>query len=517
MNTSRTVKIQCIDERGLPSHVLPNFPVNILTRMSRKGADEQGYKIKRPSNIFEIRADCSVDIFNMIFSWMRANVDKDDIGKWSPLETARHALTIRQRAKFYEIAHYSLRLVFGTNKIREDLVKAIEGSHNFTAADIEFLKKTLKEDSNLVFKLDCAAARQFVRGEMHDDEVAKLQARTATTMEDTKMTNLVGQYIRDLQKAGQGVRVLRDRWQNSDRTAFPRIHQDRPAVRPAPTIAAPPAKNPWGARVPAVNRLSGTKSTPSLQKDSMGGSSTAMDPPKAFPSKLAPSPEHSPPPRPITMEFPPPERPELPQSGPPSPSKIELPQSHDTTAEETSTQTSGYLDSNESRSSQRQATQTRTIQAWQAGQQSQPSPNRAMTQDEWRTFTSDISIAGLEETLAHGSIHQADFDRFYDLYDDILSVEFWATYTFFNESSHVPIAKEYAYYKTESKLVYPHGDNDWLVYSAKLSVLDGFLRSVGGIGAPFANLDFKMQSWRWILSALVRAMKAGRAAKAKRA
>lgn len=246
------------------------------------------------------------------------------------------------------IAHYSLRLVFGTNKTREYLVKAIEDSHNFTAADIEFLKKTLKEDSNLVFKLDCAAVRQFVRGEMHDDEVARLQARTATTMEDTKMTNLVEQYIRELQRAGQGARVIRDRWQNENRTAFPRIYQGQPAVPPAPTIAAPPARNPWGARVPAVNRLFGTNSTPSLQRDAMGGSSTAMDPPKAFSSKLASLPNNSPTPRPITMEFPPPERPELPQSGLPSPTKIVLPQSNDTIAEETATETSGYLDSNES-------------------------------------------------------------------------------------------------------------------------------------------------------------------------
>lgn len=83
-----------------------------------------------------------------------------------------------------------------------------------------------------------------------------------------------------------------------------------------------------------------------------------------------------------------------------------------------------------------------------------------------------------------------------------------------NESSHVPIAKEYAYYKTEGKLIHPNGDNDWLAYWAKLSVLDGILRSVGGIGVPFANLDLKMQSWRWILSALVRTMKADRARRA---
>lgn len=503
MNAPRMVKIQVIDERGRLSHSAAKFPAHTLARFSRTGADEQGARVKSPSHTFEIHVDCSIDIFEMIIRWMRANENKEDVTKWSPIETARYALTIRQRAKLYEVALYHFKVVRGAEQVRNNLVNAIEAKQDaFTAEDVQYLKKILEQDSNLLIKIDKAAAKQFVLGWTHDDEVTKLQAWTGSRRADTKMGHLVAEYVQDLRKAGGGDRIRRDRWQDGH-WDFPHINMGQSAVQPAPKIMAPP-KNPWGTipSVPAAKHLFGTKDNPSLPKGpSVGESSKAVDSPKSSPSKLAPSLQLT------KMEAPSPKKTEQPQPGPASPAKFPLPRSNDTASEETRTETSGYLDSDVSLSTQGLATQTQMIQTWQAAQtvpQSQPSPPRPMTEDEWRIFTADrITIAKLEDTLAHGSLHAADFDRFYRLYHDMIETDFWATNTYRTPRSHVTIVKEYAYYRTASQTLYVNKLDDWLVYHAKEVLLDGFLKSVGGVGAPFGNLDFDADCWRLVLHMIV--------------
>ncbi|TID18909.1 Carboxypeptidase [Venturia nashicola] len=513
MNSPRTVKIQCFDERGIPSHALTKFSVHTLSRFSRKGADEQGAKIKNPSNTFEIHVDCSVDIFEMIIKWMRANENKEDVTKWSHIETPRHALSIRQKAKLYQVALFHFKVVRGAEQVRANLVNAIENKQDaFTAEDVQYLKHVLDQDSKLLIEIDKAVAKQFVLGLTHDDEVAKLQAWTGIRKEDTKLGHLVQEYIQALKEAGQEGRIRRHHWKDAQWN-FPHINMGQPAPAPSKALidAAPP-KNPWGtvAGKPVASCLFGTSnSTPSLPKEwSIGGSSTAVNPPpkpslpkparssddlKSLPSKtLAPtSPKKS----------------EWPRLGPSSPPKVALPQINDVASDDAKTETSGYLDSDDSLSTQGRATQKHTIEAWQAAQpptQLQPSPPRPMTEDEWRTFTSShITIQKLEETLAHGSLHQSDFDRFYRLYNDLIEVEFWATYTYVSPTSDVVIAKEFAFHKTASRTLYLNGRDDWLVYHAKQSVLGAFMESVGGIGVPIGNLDFNSDAWRVVIHMIV--------------
>ncbi|KAE9980764.1 hypothetical protein BLS_008356 [Venturia inaequalis] len=505
MNTSRTVKIQCFDERGRPSHALTKFPAHTLARFCRKGADEQGARVKNPSNTFEIHVDCSVDIFEMIIRWMRANESKEDVTKWSHIETPRHALTIRQRAKLYQVALYHFKVVRGAEQVRTNLVNAIEAKQDaFTVEDVQYLKNVLDMDTSLLVKMDKAVAKQFVLGWMHDDEVTKMQAWTGTRKEDTKMSLFVGEYIEALKKLGQEGRIRRDRWQDGHWN-FPHINMGQPAPAPQATAIAAPPKNPWGtmAGVPAVSHLFATSSTPSLPKKPSNASlSTTMNPPsKPSSSKPGPSPRLTPL-APTT-----PKKSEWPQLGTSPPPKVARPEYNDVASEDTKTETSGYLDSEDSLSTQGQATQKHTIEAWQAAQPPthlQPTPPHPMTPDEWRTFTSDrTTIQKLEETLSHGSLHQSDFERFYTLYGDLIEVEFWATYNYVHPSSDVVMAKEFAFCQTASRTMYLNGTDDWLVYHAKQSVLDGFFRSVGGVGTPVGNLDFNADCWRVLIHMIV--------------
>ncbi|QDS77299.1 hypothetical protein FKW77_004480 [Venturia effusa] len=502
MSAQRTVKIQCFDERGVLSYSTANFPAHTLARFSRKGADEQSAKVRNPANIFEIHVDCSVDLFSMIINWMRANEKQEDVGRWTNIETPRHALTLRQKAKLYEVALYHFKVVRGAENIREGLVTTIDNMKEaLSQADIEYLKKVLAQDSNLLFKIDKAVAKQFVIGLMHDDEVTKVQAWTKSRKEDAKMTHIVGEFITVLKNAGEGGKIRRDRWQDAFRN-FPHINMGIPAAPPAPKIAAPP-KNPWGkvAAVPVVKGLFAAGPPPSLSKDlSEGGKSTiAEDTIKPSPLELAPSS------RPTASGPSSPKKSESPRPGHPFSAQVPLPKSNDITSEKAATEASGNTGSDGTISPQRH------IQAWQAAQYQairfQTTPNRPMTPSEWRTFTNEkISIAKLEHIFAHGAIHQLDFDRVYDLYDDLIQAELWAAVSYVHPSSHVQIGRMYNHFYG-GHAWYSHEVDDAMIFSAKRVVLDGFLRSVGGVGFPFGNLDFGMEMWGNVVLTMVDGMK----------